>query len=444
MASVFNLMHAVDSIWRKPFVRNVAVVASGTAGAQAISMAFAPLITRIYGPDAYGLLGVFMATVSIVAPVAALAYPMAIVLPKRDKGARAIMQLAFIISASVAALALVAFGLAGEQAFALVGAAEIGAFALLIPLVLLLSAYHEIGQQWLIRKHAFRASARAAVTRSFLVGSAKTAAGVFYPFGSVLIGLYVAGIALHGVLLSLAAQRLPDRFVDARRWVGWSAISSAARAHRDFPIYRAPQSLINAASHAVPLLLLGAFFGPAAAGFYALGRTVLGIPAGLVAQAVSMVFYPRITEAAHRGESGQRLILAATGGLILVGIVPFGVIFFSGPLLFSWIFGHEWAVAGEYARWLSLMYFMHFINGPSVAALPVLGLQRGLLGYELLSTGAKVIALYIGFAMYEDSQFAVALFAVAGAIAYMCLIVWTINCAGRESTEAMDDSRKAS
>jgi O-antigen/teichoic acid export membrane protein len=65
-------------------VRNVTIVASGTAGAQVITMAFAPLITRLYGPEAFGLLGTFVAILGIVTPLAALTYPIAIVLPKSD------------------------------------------------------------------------------------------------------------------------------------------------------------------------------------------------------------------------------------------------------------------------------------------------------------------------------------------------------------------------
>ena len=47
----------------------MSLVATGTAGAQAISMAFAPLITRIYGPEAFGVLGTFMALLPVNFPV---------------------------------------------------------------------------------------------------------------------------------------------------------------------------------------------------------------------------------------------------------------------------------------------------------------------------------------------------------------------------------------
>ena len=46
---------------------------------KAITMAFSPVITRLYGPDAFGMLGTFTATLAVVTPSAALTYPIAIV-----------------------------------------------------------------------------------------------------------------------------------------------------------------------------------------------------------------------------------------------------------------------------------------------------------------------------------------------------------------------------
>ncbi|MEI8616628.1 oligosaccharide flippase family protein [Pseudoalteromonas sp. B193] len=69
------------------FVRSVIMVVSGAAGAQLLTMLFAPIITRFYGAEAFGLLGTFTAVLAILVPIAALAYPIAIVLPKNDDDA---------------------------------------------------------------------------------------------------------------------------------------------------------------------------------------------------------------------------------------------------------------------------------------------------------------------------------------------------------------------
>ena len=71
-------------VLRCEFVRNVAIVASGTVAAEAITMVYSPVLTRMYGPEAFGLLGVFVALLSIMTPIAALTYPIAIVLADKD------------------------------------------------------------------------------------------------------------------------------------------------------------------------------------------------------------------------------------------------------------------------------------------------------------------------------------------------------------------------
>ncbi|WP_291346906.1 NAD-dependent epimerase/dehydratase family protein [Desulfobacula sp.] len=73
-------------------------MAGGTAGAQAIAMVFSPVVTRLYGPEIYGLLGTFLAITSMISPVVALSYPIAIVLPKEDSDAKGIVRLSIYIA----------------------------------------------------------------------------------------------------------------------------------------------------------------------------------------------------------------------------------------------------------------------------------------------------------------------------------------------------------
>ena len=426
---------ALDRVWRSRFARNVAVVASGTAGAQVITMAFAPLITRIYGPEAFGLLGTFMAIVAVAIPVAALAYPIAIVLPREDRDALGLVRLSIILSFGVALLAAAALWAGGDWLTATLGAEAVAGFLFLIPVAMLFAAWMQIAQQWLIRKKEFGVVARSAVAHSLILNSAKSGIGWLHPVGAVLIVLATLGQALHAGLLFIGARRRYQGSTAEREEGSQTPLKELAHRHRDFPLYRAPQNFINAASQSLPVLMLAAFFGPAAAGFYTLGKMVMGMPSNLLGKAVTDVFYPRITEAAHNGENLAQHIVRATGALLAVGVVPFGLVFLFGPWLFSLVFGGDWAVAGEYARWLALFFLFNFINKPSVAAVPVLGIQRGLLVYELFSTGGKALGLVAGFYWFGSDLWAVALFSVIGVLAYSAMMLWILSHAMRFRTD---------
>jgi O-antigen/teichoic acid export membrane protein len=410
--------------FQSKFVRNVIVVASGTAGAQAITMAFAPFITRIYGPEAFGLLGTFMAILAVATPIAALTYPIAIVLPKSDDDARGLARLSTGIAFFMAVLLAVIILLAGKQIAELLNVTQISAFLLLIPLAMFFSALQQIMQQWLIRKNQFSVTARVAVSQSLILNSSKIGAGLYNPVGAVLIILATLGSALYAVQLWFGAQKWAGK--DGKiipKPSGKTSLSELAYIHRDFPYYRAPQVFLNAASQSIPVLMLASLFGPASAGFYTLASTVMGVPSKLVSGSVGDVLYPKFAEAKQNQANIYKIILKSTIMLLLIGGLPFGIVALAGPWLFEKAFGLEWRIAGEYARWLSLFFLLNFVNRPSVVAIPVLEMQGSLLVYELFSAGIKIVGLLIGFYVFNSEIIAVALFSITGCFAYALLIL---------------------
>jgi O-antigen/teichoic acid export membrane protein len=391
-------------------------------------MIFAPLLTRLYGPEPFGQLGMFTAMVAVMAPLAALAYPIAIVLPRNENDAGGLARLSIYLSLAVATLVAGAIWLGHGSVAALLGFEAIGSYVLLVPLALLFSAWLQIAQQWLIRRKQFSLNARVAVFQTLTVNSAKAILGWIYPYALTLILLTVLGHAVHAAILAVWAKKESSSIpTDSVNSAPAAPLGALALRYSEFPRYRAPQNLINAASHSVPLLMLAAFFGAAAAGFYALAKMVMGMPSVLVGRSVGDAFYPRVTEASRSGEDLSLLILKATGALAIVGVVPFSVVVLFGPWLFGIVFGSEWSSAGEYARWLAFFFFFNFINKPSVAAVPVLGIQRGLLIYELFSTGGKAMGVFIGFYIYGSDLVAVGLFSLTGVIAYACMILWIVR-----------------
>ena len=204
-----------------------------------------------------------------------------------------------------------------------------------------------------------------------------------------------------------------------------------AAKYDDFPKFRAPQVFINAISQSLPIFLLILLFDEHAAGFYTLSRMVMGMPSSLLGKAFSDVFYPKITQSAHNHKNISKQIMKWTVLLFLLAIIPFGIVMLWGPVIFTYMFGDEWEIAGEYSRWLSLFFLFNFANKATVAAVPVLNIQRGLLVYEVFSTSIKTIGLFIGFYYFDSDIWAVALFSIMGVIAYALMMIWIIYEASR-------------
>lgn len=438
-----NMKNQMLDYSKRPFIRNVATVATGTAASQAIAMAFTPLITRLYGPEAFGLVGIFMSVVSLLGTVAAFGYPIAVVLPKFDADALGIARLSIYIGLGMALLTTIALYFFGADILSLLNAEAITAFVYLIPMAMFFSVLGGVLGQWLIREKAFALTAKYGVFTTLLISSVKTGLGFLQPTAMVLIVTNTAG-SLIGTLLTYWGWRkyAAKHTIAQTLYQPATTLRQLARQYRDFPLLRTPQNLINAMSQSLPVLLLASYFGTSAAGQYTIAIAVLGMPAGLIGGSVMAVFYPRINEAIQNGENARTLIIKATVGMAATGALPFLAIIVAGPFLFEFLFGEEWQTAGVYAQWLSLWLFLQYVNKPAVSAIPALRLQKGLLVYELFSTGTKFLALWLGFIFFKNDVVAIALFSIFGVIAYIWLIFWVIQCSGRPSHDERNETSR--
>lgn len=424
-------------------LRNILTVASGTAGAQALTLLFMPLITRIFGPQAYGVLGTFLSVTMMLIPVAALTYPMAIALPRRDADARGLARLALLLALLMALLMAAFLLLFGEALTNRLQMQMIQPFLLLIPFVMFSGAALEICQQWLFRTQRFHVTASVAVGHSMLFNSLRTLAGLVQSSALVLVCSTALQHALHAALLGLAMRRAAPPVETAERQgrgageghAEQPGLLALARRHRDFPLFRAPVTLINAVSQHLPTLVLAAYFGPVAAGFFALCRQAMSVPTNLIGKSVADVYYPRISRAINDDEPVAGMLIKATAALALVGLVPFSLVVMFGPSLFALVFGEQWRVAGEYASWLALAEYLVFVSRPCVVAIPALSLQGQFLIFELFSTSLRVVALFTGAVVAGSALATVQAFSAAGVLIYLALVVIVVYQARRRQAQ---------
>ncbi len=420
------MINRIKLLSKNRFLRNIAIAATGTAGAQAITMAFSPIITRLYGPEIFGIVGSFLAVIAVLTPMVALTYPIAIILPEDDDDARGLAKLSMLITIISSALAGLIINHFNERILSLFGINELNGYLMLLPLAMLFAGFHQIVEQWVIRKKSYRMGAKVAIVQSLIINSSKAGFGLIYSTATPLIILSTFSSLLYGAMLAFGIN-LENKISKAptnRKKIGLLAL---AKKFKDFPIFRAPEVTLNAASQGLAVLMLAAFFGPASAGFYTLGRTVLAMPAALLGKSIGDVFYPRLAEATHKNEDITKLVMQATKGLALVGIVPFGLVIAFGPWLFSLVFGSEWQTSGDYARWLSVWLFFGFINTPSIKALPVINAQFFLLFSSTLMLVARAAALALGYYYFNSDIIAVIAFSISGALLNLLLILITIK-----------------
>lgn len=422
-----EIIGLIRSIGRRKFVKNVAGLSFATALGQGVTLAAAPVVTRLYGPEAFGEFGTFTALLAVAAPLATLSYHLAIVLPDQDERARQLSRLAIRISAAFSACLL---GLIAVYKIVPHGFDDYVTLWWL-PLAVLSTALLYVHSHWAMRAGAFAVLAKLSFVQVVWTNTLKIVIGLAFPTAMTLVAIAAVSPAVYAALLA--------RFVPSRGIVLEPARASnkdisshreAATEHRDFALYRTPQALLKALALGLPVILLGMLFDMKQAGFYALARMALGAPTTLIGQSLSSVIYPRIAQARNRGESIFRLIALGSLGLGAVAVIPYFIVILFGPQLFTLIFGSEWTAAGEFSRWMGLWMLIMLLARPSVAAIPVLGMQRFYLFYEMASTAALLVVFLTSSMMGGAPLVAVAWYSVTNALLYVFLIQHVMRASG--------------
>lgn len=125
-----------------PFAGDVLKLVGGTAFAQALAVLASPVLTRLYGPEAFGIAALFVAVTGIISVVACLRYELAIMLPKRDGEAACLLGLSLLLAATMSLLLVSVFWLVQNPILQLLNAQELAPYIwLVLPAVFLSGAF---------------------------------------------------------------------------------------------------------------------------------------------------------------------------------------------------------------------------------------------------------------------------------------------------------------
>lgn len=411
------------------FVRQVAVVAGGTAAAQVITIAVTPVVTRIYGPGAFGVLGVFNALVTGLTPIACLGYHTTIMLPNEEHEARGLLRLSVRIAIGFSLAVAIVVLFAREPLAVAIGFRADPRYLLLVPIGILGASLRIPLEQWLVRRDRFRTLASIAISQSALNAAGKVGIGLLWPTGLSLISVRTGTEALRAVALTLVGREVdgPKEAAAEASSPGKQGLLELGRKYSDFPIFELPTNFVRRVGEAGPTLIVAAFFGPTFAGFYELARRIIKLPSILMQESVRKVYRARAAKNVHRGKSLHSDISRITVGLLLIGFLPYAVVVLFGPAIFAFVFGEEWLMTGRIARWLAVWHLLHVSMSPSFESLKVTRNLPLILRWTTVANVGKIGALVAGAVISGDPIASVAAYAVAAIAADLVLLTVSLR-----------------
>lgn len=431
---------AVAFVFLPSWLKRLSVLVSATVLVQLINFALLPVLLRLFGPEAYGEYGAFQALLLVLLPLSALGLPQALVQAKGRLQKYSLVQLSLFISVALALLVFVVSLLFAGPIAQVLSLSNLTLWLYAIPVAMLGSTLLQLRQQQLIGLQQVRTLARAEVVQNLLVQLSRLGGGGMHSGASVLVAIALLAPWAHCCFLTQSAPRAPRAIVRYGRLLKLGATKRRKRLLRvmrqfqAFIWFQTPQQLLNTAAQSAPVLLLAGYFGPSAAGFYTLAKTVLALPALVLGKAVGDVFYPHFVHCAEQRQPLVLVLLKAMAGLALLGLLPFALLAFYGHEIFGWVFGDQWQSSGDYARWMALWLYVAFVNTPCVKAVMVLRIQHWATLLNLFTFIGRVLAFVWVASDNGQPVSAIAAFALVGLLHVLLFSSMTLYFCGKKES----------
>lgn len=334
---------------------NLAKIFSATVLAHAITLAFSPLLTRLYLPEAFGLLAFVLSVSNPFTSFSTFRLEQAVVLPKSNNDSLKIANTVIILNTFFSVLLLVFIIGFGEILFQ----KTIG-LLLFIPCVVFITGFQMPLNSWLQRNKKYSSIANGKLIQTIAISVFSI---LFYWFNTsygLLLG-YLIGWIVYSLYMYYHANK--NQF-----YLQFSDITNYTKStilkYKDFPLYHVLPSVAVSFTLSIPVYYFSKYYSEAEIGWFNFSRQMLMVPVSLVSAAFSQVYYARVVDVINHQKKLLPEFKKLLSILFYISLAMIVTLFFFGELLFSKIFGVEWFTAGTYASVLVFSAALQLIVWP--------------------------------------------------------------------------------
>lgn len=405
-------------IFNNKIVRNSLVLINGTIISQVINIILSPIMSRLYLPSDFGRYSLINAIVVLLAVIANGKYDLAI-MNSEDEISKS-------KSTYFGGMILTVFNCI---IFLIIGSILVIFTPLLSTLTTIdlciiviftfFSSNNSILNVWLNKNGHYKVIAKNRILYALVHAIGIIAFGFL---NMSYMGIIIAVLCAYSCQFIYVYLFLYRRTDFGQYKFKYEETLLQLKTYSAFPKFQMPSLLLNNASTQLPVILFTNLFSDTVSGWYSMTVKIINLPMQIVGSALGEVYFKEASEIKKHNDD-KRLsdfTYKTFKSLLYLGILPMGVLFAYGDVLFKFVLGSEWEMAGLYARYLSPWYFIVFITSPFTHLFTVLSKQKKNFILNILMLLSRVIAIASGYFIFNgDSNLTIICFAVTGFIIWV-------------------------
>ena len=409
------------SIVKSSGVRNFTKLLSANVVAQVIGLVVYPILTRMYAPEDFGLLNLFLSIGGILVILSTAEYYNAIVLPeKKEDGLSVVSLCASMLLLTVGVVALSVFF--SKEIAELFNMPALADYYWLMPILVLALGGWNILNYWYIRCTKYDSISSYQLTQSTLSAGGK-------------LGLGYAGVLQGGMIYAMVVAPVVSLLISlfsARRTIGdcsmpsWLKVREAARKYRNFPCFSMPRSFINMVAGQLPVLILTPLFGAEYVGWWSMAILLGFTPISVIVRSVYQVMYQYTTDRVNHRLAIYPYFRRFTWLVLALGIPMLSVLCYFMPELTRIVLGAGWEETGVYLRWMLPWVLCNLLTGSIGFLADIFFKQKIGLGFEILTSALRTAGVVVGV-MCHDFKLSIIGYSMGTAVAIAAQYIWLIS-----------------
>lgn len=361
------------------FIYNLSLSSSASVGIFILQFVTSPILSRLYSPEDYGGLAVFNLLFLYIGSVSSFGLLDAINVSKNKSDFAALTRATVQVHLLVVLLVFFAY-------LAIPASSSIEKYRIQIPIVLGAICIQVINRV-LFSHHLRESNFKANSLGDFFSNFFGKAFSIGYmllviPFGNGLI-LGALLVQFSSLLLRIRKSSLWIFYFSFKKIFKLKPTKWILSKYRKYPQFIFPSNLVFSVSYYLPVLLISSFFEEHELGLFFFALNMLHLPMTAIGSSLKHTFFNKIWKDKH-DTNAIAVAFKRLSRVLVFGGMPFLVvaIIFS-DLLFGFVFGDQWILAGKIVAILATSFFFQFITSPFGQIRRVIGLEKGELKIQI-------------------------------------------------------------
>ncbi len=401
-------------------IRHFLALFSSSVIGQGVALMLAPVLSRLFVPDDFGLAALYLSMLSILSVISTAKYEQAIMLPREDRAAIHLFRLVLRLTLLFSIMLLLPLTLFRTNIANMLGNPAMASWMIFVPLSLIIHGTFQASLFYSNRTKMFSRMAKSTLLQQGLISSSKVFAGLLKtPFNGLIAGQIVGQLlATCFLYFTTLRQMLKQKIRTTTK-----DLIVQAKTYSQYPRYNMFLSLTNNLSGSLPIFMFTWGFSAEVAGLYAFGYTFVFRPVSLFSQSTQQVLSQKMIEHYHQGKYIYPVLKKMVGRFFIAGLIPFIPVMIWAPELFSFVFSDTYEASGRYLQILSPWLFMVFLASPLTFLHELFFKQKTAMIIDVIYLILRFLALYIGIRM-QNEFYALAFFSGVSAVVVGYKLLW--------------------